>query len=300
MNDSADSNESDLSLQRKLPTIRPLVLFLGSWFLAIVLLSLPAFVLEHALLPKPITGPLADFVYVIPRISIAADRAADSDPFFRKLRTQCGTPSVAERVFRSYHTSVRRLDDEAIAFDRLGHRMTISGQGEGIGGLARKISLKEYGHLTPQQLECLEKLGDPHIQFIQPWLDLAAIETSARRNGTDFVSLQAQSDEKFRAKMEAWISAHPIKPINCGDANAPSHFVCDGVPGTVMIALARVKARQACRQKDVSSSQQMVDINKDVLSALPRLVSVERVQVLKELSDDRSSIGAFYAGRCLP
>jgi hypothetical protein len=299
MNKSVEPNVSNLSLTKKSPSSWPLSLFWGGWFLAVVLFSLPAFLLEHALLPKPITGPLASFVYVVPRISIAADRAADSDPFFRKLRERCGTRSVAEREFRSYHTSVRRLDDEAIAFDKSGHSMSAGGQGAGIGEIARDITSNEYGHLTPQQLECMEKLGDPMVQFIQPWLDLATIETRAR-NGKDVTALQTQRDEKFRAKIEAWISAHPMKPIICNNTDAPSYFVCDGVPGAILIALANVKARQVCRQKGVSSSLSMVGINQHILSAMPRLDIFERVQVLTALGDERSSIGAFYIEKCLP
>jgi hypothetical protein len=259
---------------------------------------MPGIVLENALLPKPWTGPFSNYIYAEPRISIEADRLADGDPFFAKARRECGTRSVAERLFRRQHTYVRFVNEQIVDYDRMGHPIGVNRPYESMMDISREFVWNEYGKSSLQQLDCLVKIGDPSALSIYPWLDFSAQERA--KSDQERRELARQSNVRHLGRLEAWLAKNPRRANACRDADKPDYYVCGGVPGALLVSLATAKIKQACFDKMTIAPQMKAQIDSLLAQAMSRMDPTSARDMMKSTSDEQSQIGAFYKSRCLP
>jgi hypothetical protein len=296
--------DEDIQTKAMLPFSKPKatwhywVLFVLGAALSCLALLLPGMILENALLPRPWTGPSSDYIYSEPRISIAADRLADNDPFFAKARRECGTKSVAERLFRGHNSYVRRVDEQIVQYDLMGHPYRTTSASYVFPSIISGFTLNEDGKSSQAQLDCLAKLGDPNTLQIYRSLDLpqlsqAKFDETARE-------LFAQSNLRHLKRLEAWFAEYPISSEPCTNSNLPTYYVCGGVTGNILSSLAAAKITQACNEKTARAPSLMIEINSLLAQALQRMDPAGAKELMRSMTDENNSIGAFYQGRCLP
>ncbi|MBD1209710.1 MAG: hypothetical protein H9535_14850 [Ignavibacteria bacterium] len=272
-------------------------LFVCGFFLSWITLLMPGIVLEKALLPKPWKGPFSNHIYSEPRISIAADKLADRDPFFVKARKLCGTRSVSERLFRRQHTYVRRVDERIVEYDPLGHLYRSNIPFDGLGEVASEFTRNENGESTSKELDCLAKLGDSAALLVYPWLD--HWEQSSAQSEQDRLEQAKQSNIKHLKQLEEWFQKYPITTVSCTDSDLPTYYVCDGLPGALLASLATARVVEACREARAEMPSPLVEINRLLSLALQRMDPPSAKDLMRVMTDDRSHLGAFYEGRCL-
>jgi hypothetical protein len=278
-------------------------LFVCGFFLSWLTLFLPGIVLETALLPKPWKGPFSSYIYSEPRISIAADKLADRDPFFAKARKLCRTRSVSERLFRLQDTYVRRVDESIVEYDPLGHPYKSNIPFDGLEEVAREFTRKENGESALKELDCLAKLGDPAALLVYPWLGqpwLDQSEQSSAKSEQDLLEQAKQSNIKHLKRLEAWLLKYPITTVSCTDSDLPTYYVCDGWPGALLSSLATARVVEACREAKAEMPSLLVEINRLLSLALQRMDPSSAKDLMRVMTDDRTHLGAFYEGRCLP
>jgi hypothetical protein len=273
-------------------------LFVFGFFLSWITLFMPGIVLEKALLPKPWTGPFSNYIYSEPRISIAADRLADRDPFFARARKVCSTMSVAERLFRRQDTYVRRVDELIVAYDPLGHPYRSNSPFDGLGEVASEFIWNENGNSKLKHLDCLAKLGDPAALLVYPWLDQS--KQSSAKSEQERLNLVEQSNIAHLQRLEAWVLKYPITTVSCTNSDLPTYYVCGGFPGALLSSLATARVVEACQEAKADMPSVLVETNRLLTQALQHMDPPSAKDLMRVMTDERSHLGAFYKGRCLP